>query len=386
MNSRNTCVGLAIFLIACSPAVGAANEAEKPRVLYLGDSMSIGTFGQTLDTFLRSSGFDVYTVVAGGATPYYWLKNYQALPCTIGFWEKSSTTERRVGYVRSVPKLEDLLIASKPHVVVVQTGINLYATLRSKRRSKEENVGEVRSLIEQMCDSIARGGAVSYWVLPPHSHEERYSLELQEELADLMRGAVKKYEGAVFESQKVTHFVDPYPATDGIHYGPEEARGWAAKVSEDFNKFMEVAPKEAPALIVKAIPLQSSAPQKAINPLEVATGEPSATLPDEVELKIRLLKKSGIANLAELEYANALGVYEYQVVSDTRGNYPYDRIRIAQGIVFGRKLTGAAKAEIGSERDLVLVPLSTYSSLSTWQVIDELRPNFEMPLYTPKLD
>ncbi len=386
MNRKTTHLGLATFLIVCTQAVAAAIDPGKPRVLYLGDSMSIGTFGQSLDTSLRSSGFDVYTVVAGGATPYYWLKNYQALPCTIGFWEKSSTTERRVGYVRAVPKLEDLLIASKPDVVVVQTGINLYATLRSKRRSKEENVGEVRSLIEQMCDSIARGGAISYWVLPPHSHEERYSLELQRELADLMRSAVKKYEGVVFESQKVTHFVDPYPATDGIHYGPEEARGWAGKVSEHFNEFMKVAPKEAPALIVKAIPLQSSAPQKAINPLEVATGEPSATLPDEVDLKIRLLEKSEIANPAELDYANALGVYEYQVVSDRRGNYPYDRIRIAQGIVFGRKLTGAAKAEIGSERDLVLVPLSTYSSLSTWQLIDELRPNFEMPLYTPKLD
>ena len=69
-----------------------------------------------------------------------------------------------------------------------------------------------------------------------------------------------------------------------------------------------------------------------------------------------------------------------------RGNYPFDRIRIAQGIIFGRKLTGAAKAGIGSERNLVLVPLSTYSNLSTWQLIDQLRPNFEMPLYTPKLD
>ncbi len=377
---------LVIFLIACTCDGAAAVATEKPRVLYLGDSMSIGAFGQTFDTSLRAAGFDVYTVVAGGASPYYWLKNYQALPCTIGFWEKSSATERRVGYVRAVPKLEDLMEASKPKVVVVQTGINLYATLRSKRRSKEENVGEVRSLIEQMCGSIASGGAISYWVLPPQSHEERYSRELQAELGNLMRSTVEKYEGVVFDSQKVTRFLDPYPATDGIHYGPEEARDWAAKVTEHFNEFMKVAPAARATAVVRAVPLQSGGPQKPMNPLVISTGEPSAELPDEVELRIRLLEKSEIANVAELDYANALGVYEYQVVSDARGNYPYDRIRIAQGVVFGRKLTGAAKAEIGSERDLVLVPLSTCSSLSTWQIIDQLRPNFEMPLYTPKLD
>lgn len=384
---RNTAYSaLAVFLSAffCEKAVAVA--AEKPKILYLGDSMSIGAFGQTLDTSLRAAGFDVHTVVAGGASPYYWLKNYQALPCTIGFWEKSPTTERRVGYVRAVPKLEDLMEAAKPEVVVVQTGINLYATLRSKRRSKEENEGEVRSLIEQMCASIAAGGATSYWVLPPHSHEERYSKELQEELGNVMRSTVKKFDGVVFESQKVTRFVDPYPATDGIHYGPEEARGWATKVSEHFNDFMKVAPVSQPTAVVRVVPLQSGVARKPINPLAVTTGEPAFDLPEEVELRIRLLEKSEIDNLAELEYANALGVYEYQVVRDVRGNYPYDRIRIAQGIIFGRKLTGAAKAEIGSERDLVLVPLSTYNNLATWQIIDQLRPNFEMPLYTPKLD
>src|SRR6056297_367073 len=182
----------------------AAHAARAPRVLYLGDSLSIGAFGQTLDQSMRASGFEVHTVVAGGASPYYWLKNYQPLPCTIGFWEKSPSSERRVGYVRAVPKLEDLLESHEPNVVVVQTGINLYATLRSKRRTKADNVAEVTSLIEQMCYSIAKSGAISYWVLPPHSHEQRYPKALQDELASIMRDVVHRYEGKVFESQRVT--------------------------------------------------------------------------------------------------------------------------------------------------------------------------------------
>ena len=380
-----TLIGLALLL---SGENGSGASDSHARILYLGDSMSIGAFGQTFDASLRSSGFQVHTVVAGGATPYYWLKHYQSLPCTIGFWEKTEATERRVGYVRAVPKLEDLMSTTKPNVVVVQTGINLYATLRSKRRPKQENVAEIRSLIDQMCYVIAEGGAISYWVLPPHSHEERYSRELQDELALLMREVVARYEGTVFESQKVTKFVDPYPATDGIHYGPAEARGWAEKVSAHFNAFMKV-PQAAPTkVLVRAVPLQD--PPKERFSSAVAAASPDADqfqkIPDEVALRIRLEVKSGIDNPAQLDYANALGLYEYQVVKDLRNNYPFDKIRIAQGIIFGRKFTGAARAEIGSETELVLVPLARYKNLSSWQMIDDLRPNFEIPIYTPKLD
>lgn len=387
MNRVICCFAVTLLTVIGFSLPESVASPAKSKVLYLGDSLSIGTFGATFDSSLRSSGFEVKTVVAGGASPYYWLKNYQPLPCTIGFWEKTDTSERRVGYVRAVPKLEDLIADSKPNVVVVQTGINLYATLRSKRRTKEENVREVRSLIDQMCFSIAQGGAVSYWVLPPQSHEERYSRELQDELASLMRGVVEKYEGTVFESQKVTKFVDPYPATDGIHYGPEEARGWAVQVSQHFNDFMSVStPPSVAKSIVRALPLQDKGGRSPASPFATGADESAVEAATEVELLLKLEEKSEIKNLSELDYANALGVYEYRVLKDVRGNYPYDRIRIAQGIVFGRKLTGAAKHEVGTEIELCLVPLAKYKNLSTWQLVDDLRPNFEMPLYTPKLD
>jgi len=368
---------------------GAAVDAgadERVRVLYLGDSLSIGAFGRTLDRSMRSAGFEVHTVVAGGASPYYWLDRYQPMPCTIGFWEKSPSRERRVGYVRAVPKIEDLIEQHEPNVVVVQTGINLYATLRSKRRSKEENVAEVRSLIDQMCYAVADAGALSYWVLPPDSHEERYPESLQEELESIMAEVVNEYEGEVFESQEVTEFVDPYPATDGIHYGPEEARGWAEKVSRHFNKFMDVRPAPERRTIVRAVPLDPPDPPEGERPGSGRGRAGAESQREEVDLVLKLVAKSEIEHLAELDYANALGVYEYEVLEDRLDNYPHDRVRVAHGIVFGRKYTGAAKREIGARIDLTLVPLSKYRTLSTWQMDDDLRPNFELPLYTPKLD
>lgn len=377
---------IAISVIGAAVSDGVSASSKSPRILYLGDSLSIGAFGKTLDHSMRSSGFQVHTVVAGGASPYYWLKNYQALPCTIGFWEKSPSAERRVGYVRAVPKLEDLIAEHKPNVVVVQTGINLYATLRSKRRTKEENIEEVRSLIEQMCYAIAKAGATSYWVLPPHSHEKRYSKELQGELTAIMQGVVRKYEGEVFESQKVTKFVDPYPATDGIHYGPSEARGWAEKVSQHFSQFMKVSPPTDTRTIVRAVPIQAPKVTSSSRLLASSNRAPAASQSSELELELKLVEKSELKNLSELDYSNALGVYEYEVMNVRRGSYPFDRIRIAHGIVFQKKYTSAAKREIGTGMALTVVPLSKYKTLSTWQMVDDLRMNGELSIYTPKLD
>lgn len=64
--------------------------ATAPRILYLGDSLSIGAFGQTLDQSMRSAGFEVHTAVAGGASPYYWLRSHQSLPLYYRFLGKVS--------------------------------------------------------------------------------------------------------------------------------------------------------------------------------------------------------------------------------------------------------------------------------------------------------
>lgn len=414
-------MALSLQFFCASPS-----QAEKTTILYLGDSLSMGAFGTTLDSGLRNQGAEVFTVVAGGASPYYWLKAYQSLPSTIGFWEKTPINERRVNYVRAVPKMEDLIEEHSPEIVVVQTGINLYATLRSRRRPKEDNVLEIRSLIDQMSHSIAKSGARAYWILPPDSHERRYSRELQNELAGIMRSVVSEYDSAVFESSQVTQFTDPYPATDGIHYGPTEAAAWATKVAADLSVFVQEHQAEKkrsfvrlnlenpateidldaePTMIASTSTdsiLGSSAPDLVV-PLKPkkAPEAPEArgeTLPalessgsevavfDQLDLDLRLVSKSEIANISEIDYANALGVFEYEVVKDRMGNYPFKKIRVAHGIVFRRRFTSAAQRQLGSTIALRLVPLTTYSSLSTWQMVDDLTPDFDMPIYTPKLD
>ncbi|MGY8639764.1 MAG: DUF459 domain-containing protein [Verrucomicrobiales bacterium] len=388
-------INILTLIGVCSAGFAMKPAYSADKVLYLGDSLSMGAFGTTIDTNFRNAGFDVHTVVAGGASPYYWLKAYQPLPCTIGYWEKTTASDKRLGYVRAVPKIEDLIEKHHPNVVVVQTGINLYATLRSRRRPKAENKEEVRSLIDQMCKAIADVDAKGYWILPPNSHQKRYTNELQSELATIMRDVVKEYNGAVFESQKYTNFDDPYPATDGIHYGPIEAREWATRVSSDFNVYMKINSSYAAKVPIRATPItvspHSTAAYLSVDREKIKTAadmKSQADFNEPVELNLRLVEKSTLpaSELNRVTYPNALGIYEYEIIRDRKGNYPYKKIRVAHGIVFNRRLTGATRRSVGDTISLKLVPLSHYKTLQTWQTIDDLRPNFDLPLYTPRLD
>lgn len=450
-----------LALISLLPGMAAAEEC----VLFLGDSFSMGAFGRSLDEHLRKDGLKVYTYAAGGASPYYWLSSYEPIPSSIGFWKKTPTTDQRLGYIRAVPKIEPLMDACKPDYVVVQTGVNLYATLRSKRRPKAENVAEVRSLIDDMCKAIDTRGARSYWVLPPRSHEDRYPSSLQQELSEIMTSVVKNYNGGVFESRNFTQFTDPYPATDGIHYGPKESTVWALKTAGDFRSFSKIkrtllatsgVPRAKPVIVPTAsdaplggkgsepVAYQSTKPQSpkpvAVEKLviELADAKPAdapaqktkaddadaktkvaaADMPPETksdaegdrqapadapvkqvgsqgefepdpqaeyDLVLKLVAKSEVKDLSSVTYSNALGVFEYEVTEDVRGSYPFKKIRIAHGIVLNRKPTRANSRKVGDSIALVVVPLARYPGLQRWQTIDDLRPNFEMPLFVPKL-
>jgi lysophospholipase L1-like esterase len=203
-------------------------------VLFLGDSFSMGAFGKTFDQTLRNAGFEVYTSIAGGGTPYYWLNDYSPVSINIGYWERTPDAQRRLSSIGAVPKVEALMAKWDPDIVVVQTGTNLYSTLRSKRRSKEANVQEVESLISKMGRSVTSGGQRRcYWITPPDAHPGRYPPELQSEMLQIMRRAGGRY-GRVFDSYAVTEFTEDYPPSDGIHLGPSDARRWGERAARDF--------------------------------------------------------------------------------------------------------------------------------------------------------
>ena len=203
---------------------------SRGRVLFLGDSFSVGAFGRTFDQALRNAGFEVYTSVAGGGSPYYWLSAYPPVSIDITYWERTPSSQRRLRSISAVPKLETLMAKWQPDIVVVQTGTNLYASLRSSRRSKEANVREVESLVSKMGRAISAGGARCFWITPPSASTNTYPQELQDEMLAITRRAVSPY-GRIFDSYAVT---ERPTGSDGIHLGPSKARAWAQRAASDF--------------------------------------------------------------------------------------------------------------------------------------------------------
>ena len=207
---------------------------SRGRVLFLGDSFSIGAFGRTFDQSLRDAGFQVYTSIAGGGTPYYWLREFPPVSIDIAYWERTPETERRLSSIRAVPKVETLMAKWHPDVVVVQAGTNLYSTLRSPQHSREFNIQKVESLVAKMSRAIATGGgAQCYWITPPDASTGQYPRELQEEMLRTIRRGVGTY-GRVFNSYAVTEFPGTASGSDGIHLGPAEASSWARSAAHDF--------------------------------------------------------------------------------------------------------------------------------------------------------
>jgi hypothetical protein len=432
-------IAVALLQIFLQATVAAP---QKTRVLYLGDSMSMGAFGAKLDEEMREAGFDVYTFVAGGATPYYWLSRYSTIKGPIGYWEKTPLRERRQSVISAVPKVESLLERYDPDVVVVQTGTNLYAPLRSKRRTKENNVKEVEGLLNHMLEAATQGGRRCYWISPPEAHVGRYPAELQAELADLTKRVVSR-EARYFDSRRVTKYTDPYPKNDGIHYGATEAKEWATYVVQDFLQFMggggrvaegmlasrtkrmtDMPSKKSGRLFSRALPLGKRAQRKLIPeqeeppakrpPVVVASArarppvkqqppekKPSRRPPiqyvkkaipietkgikwGELDIEVKLVTKSPLKSLRDIDYSYCFAVNEYEVVKVNSGYYPYQRIRIARVVMWSKALKPRVINESIGHRPRggwELVPMSRYPRFERMQLVDELPIELNLPVY-----
>ncbi len=490
MISPKTIFFIVWICLLCS--VGQAENTTTPplRVMFLGDSQSQSGLGEIIDSSLRERGIEVFSVVAGASTPYHWLDAYREMPSYNGYWQKTPIMEKERAHVSAVPKLEKMVEYFAPDCVVVQTGVNLYATLRSRRQTRAENVAEIENVMGELAEAINKAGAKPFWILPPHCHELRYHISMQKQMQDSLEKGVSGFEGSVFRSLDVTSYDHSFPQRDGVHLPKEDAQAWAEMILPVLTDYLDsLAPHQQPEqeMITKAIPsmipheplLQrevadgesttiaaapipsppqptelaaTTSPQSGAQeivmeipispqPIEIAaaaisppepepesiakpeaepakpedappttaqpseemseaaptedTAAPAITIaqpvptpepPANLDLDLRLLAKSEVDKETITGEGNILAVFEYAVVKDKLGNYPYDRVRVAHGIVFGNRFTSAAKRPVGSTISLRLAPKANYHVLREWRLEDDLEPAEDMPIYTPRLD
>jgi hypothetical protein len=422
---------LLLWLLVFAPLAGGAT-----RVLYLGDSFSKGAFGRNLDAQMRAAGLEVYTSVTGGASAYDWLPEFGATSTNIGYWEKTPKKEFRVTHLSRVPKINEMVERWRPNVVVIQGGTNMYSVLTSKRRPKAQNIAELERLLNRIGQIVSSSGARLYWITPASAHPKRFSSELQAEMRAILTRVADRY-GRTFDSYAVTRFTDPYPGTDGIHYGPNEATAWSRLVAKDLIYYSDRLGGGRRAFASSTGPAEprasatatrgrgfwdifrrnrASAPSPASPPAEPERRPaslppgPSADPADSPSVTIRraedtppgpspeparqepalqvevvLRQKSMIGNLGEVTYRSALGVFEYEVMAVPQGTYAAKTIRIAHLIVMNNQYTSINQRPLGSRMTLEVERLSKYPNLEKIQMVDDLEPAYDLDVFVPKL-
>ncbi|MBF0545431.1 MAG: hypothetical protein HQM08_13405 [Candidatus Riflebacteria bacterium] len=188
------------------------------RILFIGDSHTVGPYGAALDGFLRSTGGKVRSIGVAGSSPAWWLDKTVTHS---GFWSRDEN-----GVVdcpadwhtpRETPLLSDQIRDFQPTHLVISLGANL--------------TGLQESQIKTQCDALLASakpsGATLIWVGPPKRRDNQNQ--------DIMYGYLRLDVGSsafFIDSRPFTE----YPATggDGIHYSTPEgtpiARSWAKQV------------------------------------------------------------------------------------------------------------------------------------------------------------
>lgn len=187
------------------------------RVLEIGDSHSVGTFGKELDAKLRGTGAQVSTYASAGASASTFVKG---TPTKYGYWEKradGSQSSTGYGKSRATPKLEGLIGREKPHVIIVNLGANFRG---SNPKSQVDQIGQIAK----------KHNIPIVWVGPPKTRKDNSNPASIQQFDQKMAAAVAPYGTYVPSSPHTSR----YSGGDGLHYngaqGNQIAKQWASGV------------------------------------------------------------------------------------------------------------------------------------------------------------
>ncbi len=223
-------------------AFAAAPHWPASSVLIIGDSMAMCGFGQRLHKNFRNSGaVAVNTYMACGTQPLSWttLPGYAGAQSRCGYWTiESSGAGAPVEFADyygmkpghrpqryDVPKIENLLPALRPDLLVVQLGNNLYPVLKGNARATAVD-SFIAPFLAQVAASAPAVPAV-YWIAPPASGAD--SPQAQDMLVERLQ-ACGGPGVRVVDTRSLLNFPYRKLAPDKQHFFGPDMDVWADKV------------------------------------------------------------------------------------------------------------------------------------------------------------
>jgi hypothetical protein len=212
--------------------------AEPPRVLMVGDSLSVGKFGEVFDDYLIDTygARNVAFYASCGSSPEHWLRSEPVFYTKCGYRERTPGRSVYVDFDHgrrprqvATPKLEHLIAEYQPNILFVQLGTNWMDRLVSGNPSKEMEMRDYLDRFVAVARSQPGTAPQIIWIMPPDS--SHFSKRVQGTVESIIRSGARKYrQFDVIPSRDLTHYVPGKTGGDGVHYNSESSTEWAGRV------------------------------------------------------------------------------------------------------------------------------------------------------------
>lgn len=212
------------------------------RVLMIGDSLSVGKFGEFVADYLvtRFGATNVALFASCGSSPENWLRGEPDYFTKCGYRERTSTKSQYLDWANGkppphirTPKVEDLIERYRPNVVVVQQGTNWMDGLAASPSAKEPEYREYARRFVAAIFSGRRSVTRMVWIMPPDS--SHFSPRVESAAAHIIEEAASGKRVDLIDSRRFTHYVAGKTGGDGIHYNSESSQAWAHKVTAELQ-------------------------------------------------------------------------------------------------------------------------------------------------------
>lgn len=211
----------------------SAQGANLGRTLFIGDSLSMDGFGETVLAELGrySSSYSFYA--ACGSKPNSWVRQPSPYITNCGYWARDSRgAERKIPWSRFRPKsvalpfVEDMLRAEAIDTIIVQLGLNMLDSENlANALSSKYVIANVQSFVRALKADPVRQPKRCYWIAPHRT--TRWSAGVQEQLFEILRtqlqGSCQVVDGRLFTKNSRV-------GSDGYHLHGADARRFASEV------------------------------------------------------------------------------------------------------------------------------------------------------------
>lgn len=208
--------------------------SQKVKVLMIGDSLTVGPFGSSMQNWLiqRYGDNNVAIYASCGSSPEHWLAENAVFTSKCGYREKRPGKliyENRDGgsptRVRPAPKIEKLIALHRPDTVIVQMGTNHFDVLeKNGDKALPQLAANYEKFSQALKPSLFKKPGV-YWITPPDS--SRFSEKIKRSVDQLILTNNRKHGFHTFHSRRYTRYIKGVSGSDGVHYGRAAATAWA---------------------------------------------------------------------------------------------------------------------------------------------------------------